>query len=158
MVVCDVVRAVLVAAMAVPHVPLGVLVALLFAATMFEPPFESARAAITPDILQGERYALGTAVFSTTFLVAQTAGAVGGGVAVAFIGVRPALIIDAATFVVSGLFVRFGTRARPAAARPETVQPSPLARMRGGFGLLFGDQALRTLLLLGLAGGVLHDP
>ena len=150
MVVCDVVRAVLVAAMAVPHVPLGVLVALLFAATMFEPPFESARAAVTPDILQGERYALGTAVFSTTFLVAQTVGAVGGGVAVAFTGVRPALIflIDAATFVVSGLFVRFGTRARPAAARPETVQPSPLARMRGGFGLLFGDQALRTLLLL----------
>ncbi len=148
MVVCDVVRAVLVAAMAVPHVPIGVLVALLFTATMFEPPFESARAAITPDILQGERYALGTAVFSTTFLAAQMAGAVGGGIAVAFIGVRPALVIDAATFVVSGLFVRFGTRARPAAARPETVQPSPLARMRGGFGLVFGDQALRTLLLL----------
>ncbi len=148
MVVCDVVRAVLVAAMAVPHVPIGVLVALLFTATMFEPPFESARAAITPDILQGERYALGTAVFSTTFLAAQMAGAVGGGIAVAFIGVRSALVIDAATFVVSGLFVRFGTRARPAAARPETVQPSPLARMRGGFGLVFGDQALRTLLLL----------
>ena len=84
MVVCDVVRAVLVAAMAVPHVPIGGLVALLFAATMFAPPFESARAAITPDILQGEQYALGTAVFSTTFLAGQTVGAIGGGVAVAF--------------------------------------------------------------------------
>ena len=59
MVACDVVRAVLVAAMAVPGVPLLALVALLFATTMFTPPFESARAAITPDILQGELYVLG---------------------------------------------------------------------------------------------------
>jgi hypothetical protein len=51
--------------------------------------------------------------------------------------------------VLSGLFIGLGTRARPAAARPETIQPSPLARMRGGFRLLFGDHALRTLLLLG---------
>src|SRR5271169_2391635 len=34
MVACDIVRAVLIAVMAVPHMPLGVLVALLFAATM----------------------------------------------------------------------------------------------------------------------------
>jgi MFS family permease len=149
MVVCDVVRAVLVAVMVIPVLPLGVLVALLFAATMFAPPFESARAAVTPDILQGERYALGTAVIQSTFLAGQTLGAVGGGFAVAFLGVRPALVIDAATFVVSALFIGLGTRARPAAARPEIVQPSPLARMRGGFRLLFGDQALRTLLLLG---------
>ena len=148
MIVCDVIRAVLVGIMAVPHVPIWVLVALLFGATMFAPPFEAARAAITPDILQGEQYALGTSVFSTTFLVGQTVGAVGGGFAVAFIGVRPALVIDALTFVASGLFVGLGTRARPAAARPETVQ-SPLARMRDGFRLLFGDKALRTLLMLG---------
>jgi Major Facilitator Superfamily len=149
MVVCDVIRAVLVAIMVIPVLPLGVLVALLFAATMFAPPFESARAAITPDILQGERYALGTAVIQSTFLAGQTVGAVGGGFAVAFLGVRPALVIDAATFVVSALFIALGTRTRPAAARPEMVQSSPLARMRDGFGLLFGDQALRTLLLLG---------
>ena len=149
MVICDVVRAVLVAAMVIPHVPLGALVALLFATTMFAPPFESARAAVTPDILQGERYVLGTAVFQTTFLAGQTVGAAAGGFAVAFIGVRPSLVIDAATFVLSGLFIGLGTRARPAAARPETVQPSPLARMRGGFRLVFGDRALRTLLLLG---------
>ena len=149
MVTCDVARAVLVAVMVLPDMPLWALVALLFAATMFAPPFEAARAAITPDILQGERYALGTAVFSTTFLAAEVFGAAAGGVAVAFVGVRPALAIDVATFVLSGLLVGLGTRARPAAARPEAGQPSPLARMRGGFRLVFGDQALRTLLLLG---------
>ena len=151
MVTCDVVRTVLVAAMVVPRVPLGALVALLFAATMFAPPFESARASITPDILQGEQYVLGTSVIQTTFLAGQVVGAAGGGVAVAFIGVRPSLVIDAITFVLSGLFVGLGTRRRPAAAKPDTgtSRQSPLARMVAGFQLVFGNQGLRTLLLFG---------
>jgi Major Facilitator Superfamily len=149
MVTCDAIRAVLVAAMAVPHVPLSALVALLFTATMFAPPFESARAAITPDILQGERYALGTAALQTTMLGAEVTGAAGGGLAVAFIGVRPSLVIDAATFVLSGLLIGLGVRARPAAASADTAGESALARLRGGFGLVFGNPALRTLLLLG---------
>src|SRR6185312_15778793 len=134
MVFCDVVRAVLVAVMVLPHVPIGALVALLFAATMFAPPFESAKASITPDILSGERYVLGTA---------------GAGFAVHYLGVRLSLVIDAVTFLLSSLLIRFGTRARPAAAKPETVEPSPLARMVAGFRLVFGHPALRTLLLFG---------
>jgi MFS family permease len=149
MVFCDAARAVLVAAMVIPHMPVVVLVALLFAATMFAPPFESARAAITPDILSGERYVLGTAVLQTTFLASQVLGAVAGGVAVAFIGVRRSLAIDSATFVLSGLLIAFGTRARPAVAAPESVRASPLARMWDGFRLVLGDPALRILLLFG---------
>jgi MFS family permease len=149
MVVCDAVRTVLVAAMVIPHVPILALVALLFATTMFAPPFESARAAITPDILDGERYALGTAVIQTTFLAGQVIGAGGGGVVVALIHVRPALIIDAATFILSGLFIGLGTRTRSAAKQPETVRPSPLTRLKEGFTLVFGDRALRTLVLFG---------
>jgi predicted MFS family arabinose efflux permease len=149
MVTCDAVRMVLVGAMAVPGVPLAALVALLFATTMFAPPFESARAAITPDILQGEKYVLGSAVIQTTFLAGQVAGAAGGGLAVAFIGVRPSLVLDAATFAISGLLIGLGTRARPAAAKPEADPLSPIARIVGGFRLVFGDRALRTLLLFG---------
>jgi MFS family permease len=149
MVACDAVRAVLVAAMAVPGVPLVALVVLLFATTMFTPPFESARAAITPDILQGESYILGAAVFQTTFLAAQVAGAAGGGLAVAFIGTRPSLVVDSVTFVLSGLLIGLGTQARPAAATPEVAALSPWARIREGFRLVFGNRALRTLLLFG---------
>ena len=154
MIACDAVRAVLVAAMVaamvIPRVPVAALVVLLFTAFMFAPPFDSARAAITPDILQGERYVLGTAVIQTTFFGAQVAGAAGGGVAVAFIGVQSSLALDAGTFVLSGLLIAFGTRSRPAAAQPDSVQSSALARMRDGFQLVFGNQALSTLLLLGL--------
>jgi len=149
MVVCDAVRTVLVAAMVVPHVPLLALAALLFATFMFASPFESARASITPDILDGEHYPLGKAIIQTTFLAGQVVGAAGAGLAVAFVGVHVALVIDAVTFVLSGLFIGLGTRARPAAAKPETVRSSPWARMRDGFKLVFGDRALRTLLMLG---------
>jgi MFS family permease len=149
MITADAARAVLVAAMVIPHTPVVVLVVLLFVTTMITPPFESARAALTADILQGERYVLGAAVMQTTFLAAQVAGAAGGGIAVAFIGVRSSLAVDSATFVLSGLLIALGIRARPAAARPETVQPSALARAGAGLRLVFGDPALRTLLLLG---------
>jgi len=148
MVTCDAVRAVLVACMAIPHVPIWALVALLFVVTMFAPPFESARAAITADILQGERYALGTAILQTTHLAGEVVGAVGGGVAVAFLGVGRSLVIDSATFVVSGLLIALGVRARSAAAAPQTSRVSALARMRDGLRLVFGDRALRILLLL----------
>ena len=149
MITCDAVRAVLVAVMAVPHTPIVVLVALLFVTFMITPPFESARAAVTADILKGERYVLGTAVTQTTFLGAQVAGAVGGGVAVALIGVGPSFAVDSATFVLSGLLIALGIHARPAAARPDTAQPSALARAGAGLRLVFADPALRILLLFG---------
>jgi MFS family permease len=149
MVSCDAARAVLVAAMAVPGMPLGALVALLYAATMLAPPFESARAAITPGILPGELYALGTSVIQTTYLTAEVAGGAAGGVAVAFLGVRPALVIDAATFAASGLLIGLFTRARAAPVKPGGGQGAPLARAAAGLRLVFGDPALRTLVLFG---------
>src|SRR5579862_4634689 len=149
MVTCDAVRAVLVAAMTVPGMPVAALVLLLFAATMFASPFESARASITPGMLPGERYALGTAVIQTTYLTAEVAGAAAGGAAVTLLGVRPSLLIDAVTFMASGLLIGLGTRARPAAAQPGAGPGSPLARAAAGLRLVFGDRALRTLVLLG---------
>lgn len=149
MITCDAARAVLVTAMALPGVPITALVALLFATTMFSPPFEAARASLTPEILTGERYALGTAVIQTTYLTAEVAGAAAGGVAVAFLGVRPSLIIDAATFIASALLIALGTRTRPAAAQA-APQASPLARAAAGLRLVFGDRDLRTLVLFGL--------
>jgi MFS family permease len=147
MVTCDLARAVLVAVMVIPGVPIAGLVGLLFAATAFAPPFDSSRAALTPDILPGDLYPLGASVTQTTFLAAQVAGVAVAGVAVEVIGVRPALAIDAATFVLSGLLIGFGTRVRPAAATPQTA--SPWALMRDGVRQVFGERALRTVVLFG---------
>ncbi len=163
MVACDVIRALLVGLMSLPGVPLAGLVLLLFVTTMFAPPFESARAAITPEILHGDRYVLGTAVVQTTFRAGLVAGAAVGGIAVASLGARPALIVDAVTFAVSALLVRFGTARRPAATAGEVAAAPGEAeavggraaagrgrsRFRGAAGAVFGDRALLTLVLLG---------
>jgi MFS family permease len=151
MVTCDAARTVLVAAMLIPRMSLVALVALLFAVNMFAPPFDSARASITPDILAGERYVLGTAIIQTTFLVGQVVGAAGGGVLVAFFHVKPSLVIDCGTFIVSGLLILFGTKKRPPAAGKESehAKMKPIANMRAGFKLVFGDTAMRTIMLMG---------
>jgi hypothetical protein len=151
MVACDVIRTVTVGAMLIPRMPLVALVGLLFLTTMFTLPFESARASITPDILSGERYVLGTAVIQSTFLASQVAGAAGGGIAVAFLGVKPALVIDVLTFVLSGVLIRFGTKNRPPAAKPETRQGSERSNIAAGFRLVFGDRGLSTLIGFGWA-------
>ena len=146
MVACDVIRALLVAAMLIPRIPVAGLVGLLYLPAMAQAPFEAARSAILPDILQGERYALAAAVMQTSFRVAIVAGAAAGGVVVALIGARPALGVDAATFAASAVLVRFGTRARPATAEPGL---SALKQLGEGVRLLLGDKAIRTLMMLG---------
>jgi predicted MFS family arabinose efflux permease len=146
MVGCDVIRAALVAAMVVPRVPLDVLIALLYATTAIQPPFDAARSAIMRDVLPGERYALGAATMQTTFRVATVTGAAGGGLITAFIGARPALVADVATFAASALLIQFGTRARPAASMSS---PNAIAQIAAGIRLVFGDKALRTLLMFG---------
>jgi MFS family permease len=149
MVTCDVVRTFTVAAMLIPRMPIAGLVGLLFVTTMFAPPFESARASITPDILKGEQYVLGTAIIQTTFLASQVIGAAAGGLTIAFFHVRPSLVIDAGTFLLSALLIRFGTRKRPPAASGEQARQKPIANMAAGFRLVFGDKALRTLVGFG---------
>lgn len=156
MVSCDVIRMVLVALMVIPGVPLAVLVALLFATTMFAPPFEAARSAILPDILNDGLYPLGIAVVQTTFRLGIVLGAAAGGVVVAFVGARPALAADAVTFAVSGLVVWRGTRPRPAAAKPRSG--GPLNQLGAGFMLVFRDRELRILVMFGWLVGLYAIP
>jgi MFS family permease len=127
MMACDLASALLVGLMALPGMPIAARVSLLVLVTMISAPFISARAALYPDILDGDRYVLGTAVTLTTIQFAQVLGFALGGAVVAFVGARAALLADAATFVLSAGIVRLWVRARPAArtARPaaRTAQP-----------------------------------
>jgi len=147
MVGCDLARAVLVAVMVLPGVPLPALVGLLAVVTSLAPPFEAARSSLLPDILDGDRYPVGLAVVQTTFRSAMVLGYAAGGIAVAVIGSRSALALDAATFAASAALVRWGIRARPAAAR--RTARSLGAEIAAGVRLVVTDRALRTLMLLG---------
>jgi MFS family permease len=147
MVGCDVIRAALVGAMLLPGMPLDALIVLLYVVTAIQPPFDAARSAIVRDVVQGERYALAAAILQSTGRLMIVAGAAAGGLVVAFAGARPALGIDVVTFVASAVLIRFGVRARPAAASESG--PSPLLQLGAGVRIVFGDPALRTLLMLG---------
>ena len=146
MVACDLIRAAMVAVMLLPGIPVAALVGLLYLTTMAQAPFEAARSAVLPDVLQGERYALAATVMQTSFRVALVAGAAVGGVAIALVGARPALALDAATFAASAGLIRWGTRARPAPARSEQ---HALRQLGDGFRLLLGDKTIRTVMMLG---------
>jgi predicted MFS family arabinose efflux permease len=148
MVACDLLRCVLVAAMLAPGVPLAAMIALLYAVTLFQPPFDASRSATVRDTVEGDLYPLAMAVMGTTSRVVIVAGSAAGGLIVALFGARPALGADAVSFVASALLIQFGLHARQAPAASEGG-PGPLGQLLAGIRLVFGDPVLRTLMGLG---------
>jgi MFS family permease len=151
MVTCDLMRCALVLAMLAPGVPLAAMIALLYAVTLLQPPFDASRSAIVRDVTDKYHYPLAMAVMGSTTRTVIVAGSAIGGLVVALFGARPALGADAATFAVSALLIRFGVQGRPAAA-PAAGGPNPLGQLAEGVRLVFGDPALRTLIGLGWVG------
>lgn len=159
MVGCDVTRTGLVLLMVIPGLPVGALVVLLFAVTFLEAPFRSARAAIYPDVLRGDLFTLGQAISMTTYQAAQVGGFAVGGLVVGTVGIRTALIVDAATFAVSAILVRTGVREHAPPVTPGAAErPRPLAGARAGARLVFGTPALRTPMLLGWVSAFYNVP
>ena len=164
MMTCDLASAALVGLMALPALPIAARVCLLVLVTMISAPFLSARAALYPDILAGDRYVLGTAVTLTTIQFAQVLGFALGGAVVAFVGARTALLADAATFLLSAGIVRLWVRPRPAArpaplARDLTSGPERSAsRLTAGLRLVFGSPALLIPMLFGWLAAFYNIP
>lgn len=158
MIICDLARMVLVAAMLLPGTPLAVLVILLFMVTMLGTPFTSARAATYSDILSGDRFVLGTATTLTTYQVAQVAGFAAGGAIVGLFGVRTALIADASTFAASAVITRIWVGARPAARPSGNGGPTHVKEILTGIRLVFANPALRSPMLLGWIAAFYNAP
>jgi predicted MFS family arabinose efflux permease len=148
MIACDLSRALLVAIMALPGVPLGGLIGLLILVTLISAPFTSARAALYPDILAGDRYVVGTAVTLITFQIALVLGFSVGGAVAGFFGVRTSFLVDAVTFTVSAMIIRIWVRARPAARAPSRPQAEDHAGPLVAIRLVFTDPALRTPMMV----------
>jgi MFS family permease len=150
MIASDLSRTVLVAIMAIPGMPVFLMICIFGVVTLIGAPFSAARAALYPDILTGDLYVLGTAVTLTTLQFAQVIGFAAGGAIVELFGVRTSLLVDSATFLVSALITRALVRARPTARAAPRVRSLSLADLSAGIRLVFGTPALRTPMLLGL--------
>ena len=159
MIACDIARCALVLVMTLPGLSLTAVVVLLFVVTLVGAPFTSARAAIYPDVLTGDRYVVGTAVTLTTYQFAQVLGFAVGGTVVGFFGIRTSLILDAATFAASAIVVRAWVRPRaaPATAAAHRDQ-SRLAGIVAGARLVLARPALRWPLLFGLLAAFYSAP
>jgi MFS family permease len=155
MVVCDMARMVLVGLM----VLLGLLVSsgwalivtvgLLFVVTLLDSPFKAARSALLPEILAGELYVRGMAIGQVTLQVGMVTGFALGGLVVALLRIRAALLIDAATFAASAILVWYWILPRPVASSGHAAKPSLFSDMASGVRLVFADRQRRTLMLLG---------
>lgn len=153
MVAADVARAVLVAAMAIPGLPLFWVCVLLVVVQMLAAPFNAARAATLAVVLTGDRYVVGSAVSNITYQLAQLVGFAAGGVLVGGFGASQALLLDSATFVVSALFVGLGVRSRPVPAADSAMRRSWGADLADGVRLVGGNRRLRALVGLGCVSG-----
>jgi MFS family permease len=145
LVACDLTRAGLVALLAIPGMPLPVLLTVLVLASLLTPPFEAARSALMPEVLRGDTFVVGQSVLTVSSYVVSFGGFVVGGALVSLLHPRGALLLDAVTFAVSGLMIMLYVRHRAA----DRGEPRSLLRETAdGLRLVFTHRVLRSYLLL----------
>ncbi len=153
MIACDLIRAGLVALMAIPSVPFAGLCGLLFCTVLLGAPFTSARSALLPDILPGDRFVVGSAIGNISFQASQILGFVAGAAVVAVLNPYRTLATDALTFLLSAVIVTGWVKRRDAPEREPGKRPSLWSVSREGVAMVFGDPVLRTLMLFGWLAG-----
>ncbi|MGW7685567.1 MFS transporter [Kribbella sp. NPDC054772] len=154
MIVTDLARAILVAAMAIQALPLVVVILLLLALQAFGSPFNAARGATLPAVLPGDHYVLGKAANDMVVQFSQVLGFGFGGAVVVAVGTSGGLLLDAATFLLSAALIAFGVRKRPVPTSG-TDAPSTgyLSDLRSGISLVARTPKLRALVFLATIAG-----
>ncbi|MFD0368966.1 MFS transporter [Streptomyces sp. NPDC127114] len=143
LVACDLLCAGCVALMAVPLTPVAALLALRCAVAVVAPVFQGTRTATLADILgEGDLFVLGRSLLRIVSQSALLTGFAVGGVLLTVVPPRGALLVTAATFLLSALLLRLGTARRPARAADGGREG-----FRATWGLL-RDRRIRALLLM----------
>lgn len=154
---CDLASAGLVALMALPGLPIPLLLGLLLPLGTIAPVFGGARAASLPDVLGGQGFALGRSLLRMVAQSSQVGGFALGGVLLTTLSPRSLLLLDAASFMASAVLLRLGTRERPPHADKQAGSPAAAAAVGphrsvardslAGVRLALGSPTLRPLLL-----------
>ncbi|SCL17979.1 Major Facilitator Superfamily protein [Micromonospora nigra] len=146
MVVCDVVRAALMVAIAIPGMPVEVILLLLFATTLANPPSQAAKSALIPLVLTGDRLVVGLSLNASMGQAAQVVGyLLGAGLAT--VSPTAALLVNATTFLSSAVLVRLGVDDHPP-AMTSAHRSHLLRETAAGFRLVFGNPVLRSIAVL----------
>jgi MFS family permease len=147
MVVCDLLRMVMVGLVAIPHLPLALVLLFAFLGMLAGPPTQAARSAMMPLLLSRDRLVVALALNSTTTQAAQVVGYLVGATVAAASNPRLTIAGVALLFGLSALILSTGVRWRPPARRPS--QRTHLLRETGeGFRLVFSNRILRPIAIL----------
>lgn len=146
MITCDLLRMGLIGLVAIPGTPLWAMLLLLFLVSAVTPAATSARSALLPQILEGERYAVALSALSIARQSSQLTGYLAGGV-LAGVNAHLALGIDAATFAFSAVLLTLFVRTRPPGARAGD-RSNLFKEAVLGVAFVFGHPVLRSIALL----------
>lgn len=146
MIICDLVRLGTMGMIAIPGMPIGGMLALLLITAFLNPPFDAARSALLPQVLEGDRYVVGLSLQRTTNQLTIVLGYVCGASLAAY-SATGAIAFNASTFGLSAAMVWLGVRSRPSTMTPH--QRTGLLRETGdGFALVFRSPLLRAIAIL----------
>lgn len=145
MIVCDLLRAVLIALLLIPGLPVPVMIALVFAVASVQPAYNAARVATLAQILTGDRLSVAIAITLSTAQTAQIIGYLAGGLLSA-IDPHTALAVNAALFAFSGVAILGLVRYRPSVNKREERRHI-LVETGDGLRMLRDNRVLRTVTI-----------
>lgn len=146
MLICDLARAPIIAAIPILHsqgaLPFSLLLALVFASGTFWAPHFASQRLILPDLLGEDQVAVtrGNALFVGVTRLSGLLGPAAAGVLIGLIGASNILLLDAATYLASFAIVLVAV---PVARRPHSQAPSE--GLFAGLSYLLRDQLLRRI-------------
>jgi predicted MFS family arabinose efflux permease len=158
MVVTDLARAALVAVMAIPGMPIAVLLVLLFGVGLLSAPFTGARGAMTRAMLDGPKFGVATGLMQMTYQIGLVVGFPLGALVVTAIDTYGALLVDAATFLLSAVLVRTFVVERLPGSAPDGRPKRTWSSLREGLLLLKNSPKHRALLALACVSGFYIAP
>jgi predicted MFS family arabinose efflux permease len=136
------------AVLALTRLPAGASLALVAVIATVTPVFGGASSRLIAEALDGDAYVLGRSLANIATSAAQVLGLAAGGVAVAALGARHALLVTAACHLAAAVAVRVRLPGLPAAARPPGRLPVSVLRQSWTVNRqLIADRAVRNLLL-----------
>ncbi|GAA3221288.1 MFS transporter [Dactylosporangium siamense] len=138
------VEALLAAALGLLDLPVAVSLTLVAVVACGTPVFAGAAARVIAERLTGDAYVLGRSVSNMSSSAAQLLGLAGGGVAVAAVGPRDALLFAAGCHLLAAAIVRFGL---PTAGRSAARSGGAVRDSWTGAVALLSDRTIRRLLL-----------
>ncbi|XVU21094.1 MFS transporter [Actinoplanes sp. CA-054009] len=141
------VEAALAALLGLAHLPVAASLLLVALVATGTPVFAGAAARVIAERLTGDAYVLGRSVSNMSSSAAQLLGLAAGGVAVAALGPRSALLVAAACFAVATAAARLGLP-RDAASAPSAARSGAVRDSWVGARSMLSDRTIRRLLLV----------